>query len=395
MFCPLCQSEYREGIKQCTDCRAALVASLDSPEARTNRPRILWQAPIEELFIAIRNRLEEDAIPCRAIEDESPLLRHIRKHFEIRVLANDFDRALGSGIEAVEALNPRLGWLESCRVCAAQQAAGFSRCAACGALLFAAEVEQDTTFSQSQESSMGGVVGIANNEVWQPLGKHCTLCGLVYQTKYTHCSACGIELTDGFAPSSPRNTREAHEPLTVVWKGGDPVALSRIVCALRRAGIRAFTKSTEDHLVFQIAMPRPRYEINVFKSDYEIARYFVAPVKETLPFEALAPQDGEQVVVQTATHQAEPLSLTDSASAAQHVPMKLPWKWSPARATVEVWTGDDSGVADMLARCLAENRIRFRCQGASPDTQHFFVYPEDSAHAAEIVATIVDSVSQS
>jgi hypothetical protein len=387
MFCPLCQSEYREGIAQCADCRTALIASLDSPEARANPPRILWQAPIEELFIAIRNRLEEDAIPCRAMEDESPLLRHIRKHFEIRVLANDFDRALRSGIEAVIALNPRLGWFESCRVCAAQQAAGFSKCAACGAWLFAAEVEEGPSTAQSQEPGVAGVVGGADSGTWQPLGKHCTLCGLVYQTKYTHCSACGIELTDGLAPTAPHSTREATEPLIVVWKGSDPVALSRIVCALRRAGIRAFTKSTEDHLVFQIAMPRPRYEINVFKSDYEIARYFVAPVKETLPFEALNQQEATQESAVPAT--------PDVVSTSQRAPVKFTAKWSPARATVEIWSGDDSGVADMLARCLAENRIRFRCQGASPETQHFFVCPEDSVHAAEIVATIVDSVSQS
>jgi hypothetical protein len=387
MFCPLCQSEYREGISHCADCRATLVAPLDSPESRANPPRILWQAPIEELFIAIRNRLEEDAIPCRAMEDESPLLRHIRKHFEIRVLENDFDRALKSGIEGVEAINPLLGWFESCRVCAAQQPAGFSKCAACGAWLLAAEVDLGPTSSQSQDSGMVGAGSVANDDVWQPLGKHCTLCGLVYQTKYTRCSACGIELSDGIAPTSPHSTREATEPLMVVWKGSDPVALSRIVCALRRAGIRAFTKSTEDHLVFQIAMPRPRYEINVFKSDYEVARYFVVPVRETLPFEALTQQE--------ATQESEAPASTAQDSTSLRVPVKLRGKWSPARATVEIWSGDDSGIAEMLARCLAENRIRFRCQGVSPETQHFFVAPEESAHATEIVATIVDSVSQS
>jgi hypothetical protein len=387
MFCPLCQSEYREGITRCADCRAALIASLDSSEARANPPRILWQAPIEELFIAIRNRLEEDGIPCRAMEDESPLLRHIRKHFEIRVLANDFDRALKSGIEGVEAVNPLLGWFESCRVCAAQQPAGFSKCAACGAWLFAGEVEEGASTSNSQESGVVGEGSVAGNHVWQPLGKHCTLCGLVYHTKYTRCSACGIELTDGLAPTLPHSTREATEPLMVVWNGSDPIALSRIVCALRRAGIRAFTKSTEDHLVFQIAMPRPRYEINVFKSDYEVARYFVVPVRETLPFEALAQQE--------ATQESDAPASPDAVSDSPRIPMKLTGKWSPARATVEIWSGDDSGVADMLARCLAENRIRFRCQGAGPGTQQFFVCSEESAHAAEIVATILDSVSQS
>jgi predicted amidophosphoribosyltransferase len=388
MFCPLCQSEYREGISHCTDCRAALVAALDSPEVRANPPRILWQAPIENLYNAIRNHLEEDGIPCRAIEEESPLLRRIHPHFEIRVLANDFDRALKSGIDAAQAISPQSGWLESCPVCTVQQPAGFSKCASCGAWTLAPEVAVDRPSPQIQESDAASA---ENKVVVHPLGKHCTLCGLVYQSKYTHCSACGIELSDGFAPTSPHSAREAREPLMIVWKGGDPVALSRIVCALRRAGIRAFTKSTEDHLVFSIAMPRPRYEINVFKSDYEIARYFVNPVRETLPFESLNEQESDQQSVQESPHEANPPSSTTAASSSPPVPAKLTPKWSPARATVEVWSGDDSGIADMLARCLAENRIGFRCEGASPTTQHFFVSPEEAPHAAEIVSAIVES----
>jgi hypothetical protein len=390
MFCPLCQSEYREGITHCTDCRAALVVSLDSPEVRANPPRILWSAPFAELYNAIRDRLEDVGIPCHAIEEESPLLRRIRAHFEIRVLAKDLDRALKAGIEAVKVINPRLGWFESCRVCAAQQPAGFSKCASCNAWLFAAEVERDASIAQPDEPPAPTAV---KKDVWQPLGKHCTLCGLVYQTKYTHCSACGIELSDGLTPTSPRSTREAREPLMVVWKGSDPVALSRIVCALRRAGIRAFTKSTEEHLVFQIAMPRPRYEVNVFKSDYEVARYFVVPVRETLPFESLIPQEADQEAAQQVTQESGAVASPDAASIPSRVPMKLIAKWSPARAIIEIWSGDDSGVADMLARCLAENRIGFRCEGASPTMQHFFVCPEESAHAGEIVTAITESAS--
>jgi hypothetical protein len=104
-----------------------------------------------------------------------------------------------------------------------------------------------------------------------------------------------------------------------------------------------------------------------------------------LPFEALAQQE--------ATQESDLPASPDSVSGSPRVPIKVKAKWSSARATVEIWSGDDSGVADMLARCLAENRIRFRCQGASPTKQHFFVCPEESAHAAEIVAAITESAS--
>jgi predicted amidophosphoribosyltransferase len=397
MFCPLCQSEYREGVTHCTDCRAALVAALDSPESRANPPRLLWRAPIAELYKAISNRLEEDGIPCRAIEQDSPLLRNIRPHFEIQVLASDFDRALKAGIDAVESINPLQGWFESCPACGAQQPAGFSRCAVCNAWLLPAEIVSTQSSSQSQDSA-------AAENIVQPLGKHCNLCSLIYQVKFTHCSACGNLLSDGLIPTIPQSDREALEPLTIVWKGDDPVALSRIVCVLRRAAIRAFVKSSEDHLVFGLGMPRPRYEVNVFQSDYQVARYFVLPIRETLPFDWLAIQEATPEVVREAAIQNAALEASESAAPSsapdadlnpQRPPTKSSGKWSPARATVEIWSGDDSGIAAMLASCLAENRIAFRCEGTSPATQHFYVIPEESAHAGEIVSAIVDSVSQS
>jgi hypothetical protein len=281
-----------------------------------------------------------------------------------------------------------MGWFESCSACAAQQPAGFSKCASCGAWIFAPEVATDRPASQFQDSE---IASADSNVAVHPLGKHCTLCGLIYQTKFTHCSACGIELSDGLAPSSPNTAREAREPLMIVWQGTDPVALSRIVCSLRRAGIRAFTKSTRDHLVFSIAIPRPRYQINVFKSDYEIARYFINPVRETLAFDQLAEQEGDPISV----HESPQVEGSPSSNTASNIspsaPIKPSAKWSPARATIEIWSGDDSGIADMLAHCLAENRIRFRCEGVCPATQHFFVSPEKSAHAAEIVNAIVES----
>ncbi|HUK32090.1 MAG TPA: hypothetical protein VLV89_13315 [Candidatus Acidoferrum sp.] len=376
---------------RCTDCRAALIPALDSSEYRANPPRLLWRAPIAELYTVISNRLEEDSIPCRAIEQDSPLLRNIRPHFEIQVLANDFDRALKAAIDAVESINPPQGWFESCPACAAQQPAGLSRCAVCSAWLLAAEIVSTQSSSQSQDSA-------AAESIVQPLGKHCNLCYLIYHVRFTYCSACGCELSEGLAPSAPRSAQEALEPLTIAWIGSDPIAVGRVICTLRRARIRAFVKSTEDHLVFGLAMPRPRYEVIVFQSDYQVARYFVAPIRETLAFATYEFQEpvAESAPREGAREAEKSLDLSvsfDAASVSPRALGKLSGKWSSALATVESWSGDDSGVAAILASCFAENHIGFRCEGASPATQHFYVVPEEFAHAAEIVAVIVDSVS--
>src|SRR5205807_7749987 len=85
--------------------------------------------------------------------------------------------------------------------------------------------------------------------------------------------------------NSLEKEKSADGALELVWRGSDPVAFSRVISTLQAAGIPHHSKSTHDHLVFGLGIPRPRYEVRVLQSDSAMARELVTPIGEPLPFE--------------------------------------------------------------------------------------------------------------
>jgi hypothetical protein len=58
MFCPQCETEYREGFTRCADCDVALVPELDSPSLV---PLTMEQSP--DLVAALAEALETARVP--------------------------------------------------------------------------------------------------------------------------------------------------------------------------------------------------------------------------------------------------------------------------------------------------------------------------------------------
>ncbi|MGH9593602.1 MAG: hypothetical protein ACRD5L_10955, partial [Bryobacteraceae bacterium] len=166
-----------------------------------------------------------------------------------------------------------------------------------------------------------------------------------------------------------------------LWVGSDPVAVSQIVARLRGAGIRHFAKSGHEHLAFGLAMPRPRYEILTYRRDAAIARYFVIPVRESLPFALDEPPADE-----------EPKPNEAARQAAQKARDARARKWTSAQAVIEVWAGDDAALGEVLEQCLRENDLPFRSEKAGARLQRILARPEEAERCREIVREVVEGV---
>lgn len=63
MFCPDCETEYREGIERCSDCGALLVETLDDDEPAGLQLVPLTQETSAQMVGEIVDRLEKAAVP--------------------------------------------------------------------------------------------------------------------------------------------------------------------------------------------------------------------------------------------------------------------------------------------------------------------------------------------
>jgi hypothetical protein len=201
--------------------------------------------------------------------------------------------------------------------------------------------------------------------------KHCPLCDAEYADSRERCTVCGVELVSGELRGRPLSEREKSERIEVVWRGGDPVAVSKVVGVLREAEIRHHVESTHDYFVFGLAMPRPKYVVRVFASDAAKAKELLAEIRESAPFGVEEtpgfPEEGKPALPRIAT------------------------RWNPAAATTEIWSGEDAALAEILEDCLRENRIGVCREGREPGTLRLCVMPADESAAREIVREVLEA----
>ena len=96
---------------------------------------------------------------------------------------------------------------------------------------------------------------------------YCPLCDAEYAASHTRCTVCEVELVSEELRGRPLDERQQNERMVMVWRGGDPLAVSEVVNRWREAGIRHHVHATNGHLVFELGMPRPKYAVRVFASD--------------------------------------------------------------------------------------------------------------------------------
>ena len=201
---------------------------------------------------------------------------------------------------------------------------------------------------------------------------YCPLCDAEYREGFSICADCGVGLVSAGHRRLLRKM-ESSEPIDMVWRSGDPVALSQAIAALREAGIQHDVKATHDHFVFELGMPRPKYEIRVFRSDAERARELLEPIYQSPPFTLEEPAEEEEA---------------PEAEEAEKIEERRAAAWNPEQATAEIWSSEDAALARNLIDCLRENRIGVRREGAEPGTLRLFVMPADEPAAREILREV-------
>lgn len=355
-YCPLCGAEYLEGRLSCANCGATLV---DVQSAKNDNPtKLLWAGRDSVEFDLVAHALREAEIPAKADVALGGLIGSLlHSESKIYVLSSDFDRALDIAAKAIAAREIGRAATQLCHACTKECSASLAVCPTCKAPLIIEPAKDQETLPATASNSLTG-------------RKYCPLCDAAYADDHTRCSVCGVDLVPEEQRGRPLSERERNERLEAIWRGGDPLAVSEVITALREAGIRHHVQPTNDHLVFELAMPRPKYLVRVFASDAARARELISGIREIPLFGGRDELD-----------EAE----------APAVRRKTERKWNPAAATQEVWGGQDAALADFLEECLRENRIGVRRAGREPGLLRLYVMQNDEAAAREIVRELLES----
>ena len=207
--------------------------------------------------------------------------------------------------------------------------------------------------------------------------KYCPVCDAEYPDSHTMCSVCSIDLVPEELRGHPLDERQRKEKIVLAWRGGDPLAVSEVIHILRDAGIRHHVQPTNEHLVFELAMPRPKYAVRVFLSDLSKAKALLANVRESAPFALDEPADD-----------ASDMGDEDGRS------RTADRDFQPKEATAVVWSGEDTALAELLEACLRENWIGVRREddanktGTGPNQIHLLVKPDAEAASREIIREV-------
>ena len=235
----------------------------------------------------------------------------------------------------------------------------------------------------------------------------CPKCGAEYRQGYTSCADCqvflvneqagGSQLGDrepeggasyqypgaGRVPAEPGDPNE--DPFCSFWKGNDARVCAELCTVLDEAGIPHKTIHRQDHL-FNLNNQSP-YELGVPASLYEKAELAIKEAfgtdedtgEDTVPLLPAPDRDSEEYRK----------GLRDAITDANE------WLGPryPEDATVEVWSGEDLSVREMIEMSLRENDLMCRSEEVA-ELRKVFVLAEDEARAKEIVREIVEGAPQ-
>jgi len=238
---------------------------------------------------------------------------------------------------------------------------------------------------------------------------YCPQCGAAYREGISSCSDCHVLLVreqkhDMEQESVTRPGDPNKDPFTPLWKGDDSRLHAELCSLLDEAQIPHITLRKEDRL-FR-ATTQPFFELAIPFSQMEKAETAIHDAHGEIPElpDPDAPLNGESSGQPDGTGKfvrnwaqkgllpaileklREPLPAPDEA---RHGTMD-PDDWFSEDATVEVWSGQDETLGEMISASLLENDIHSRAEEFK-DSRLVFVQPKDESRAREIVREILEA----
>ncbi len=208
----------------------------------------------------------------------------------------------------------------------------------------------------------------------------CPVCTAEYRPGFMRCSDCDVDLVEALPADSDAEAELPAADLTspeLLWAGIDAGAFARVTGALETADIPFNDQSPGWRLLYS-SMRHP-FEIWVQKKDHDAA--------EKILKEQLGHGAGE---TGSATGGAEASPELAEPIGEWAAPDDLLENLDPEDATVEVWSGQQQGMAQILKDCLRENGIGCIVDRADGQTPRVLVPPESGARAREIVREVID-----
>lgn len=190
----------------------------------------------------------------------------------------------------------------------------------------------------------------------------------------------------------------------LLWSGVDGGAFARITAALGEADV-PFNDETPGARLLYASMRHP-LEIWIQKADRDAAKSVLAQVLGTGGDDEPAASDevsaspggppprGLHEWAASVAGMSPPASpeAAETEEPAEPVADDLLEDFDPDEATLEVWSGEVKGMAQMLKDCLRENGIGCVIDGAAAGNQRVLVRPENETRAREIVREVVEGV---
>lgn len=207
----------------------------------------------------------------------------------------------------------------------------------------------------------------------------CPDCKTEYRAGFSVCSDCGAPLVEKLPDAKPTNAPKSAGP-ELLWTGTDSAVYGVILNALDDAGIPHHESQREVGAIPGLAPPV--YAIFIPSGERDTARAEME--KAVRELENGSRQPTEDLAASGFGSDSELEDEEDTPPADDIIE-----DYDPENATVEIWSGSDQDVKDMLIASLRENGIG--CEVEVNGAFRIRVMPSDESRAREIVREVIDA----